>query len=279
MAEALAGPEAATLDLTVVVPYYNPGSLLRRHLVELDRVLTEAGLDYELVAVSDGSTDGSPASLDGVAPDRLRRLELAKNRGKGEALRTGLAVGRGRYLGFIDADGDLPAGQVASFVSLLRSHDPDVVLGSKRHPMSEVAYPPLRRLYSWGFQQLVRLLFHLEVRDTQTGLKIVRREVLADVLARMVEKRFAFDLELLVVARRLGYRRFFEAPVRIDERLTSTISTRAVWLTLLDTFAIFYRLRVLRWYDQVPTTLGLSELGADEIATFGIAPLAEGIRS
>ncbi|MCL4413714.1 MAG: glycosyltransferase [Actinobacteria bacterium] len=270
--------DAPALDLSFVVPYYNPGPRLCPNLRALCEVLERSDVSYEIIAVSDGSTDGCDEALEALSP-HIRCVRLERNWGKGQALRVGLSMGRGAYLGFIDADGDLPAGQVASFVSLLRSHDPDVVLGSKRHPMSEVAYPPLRRLYSWGFQQLVRLLFHLEVRDTQTGLKIVRREVLADVLARMVEKRFAFDLELLVVARRLGYRRFFEAPVRIDERLTSTISTRAVWLTLLDTFAIFYRLRVLRWYDQVPTTLGLSELGADEIATFGIAPLAEGIRS
>jgi glycosyltransferase involved in cell wall biosynthesis len=252
VAEALAGPEAATLDLTVVVPYYNPGSLLRRHLVELDRVLTEAGLDYELVAVSDGSTDGSPASLDGVAPDRLRRLELAKNRGKGEALRTGLAVGRGRYLGFIDADGDIPAQQLRSFVSLLDSQAPDIVAGSKRHPASVVAYPPARRLYSWGYQQLCRVLFDLDLRDTQTGIKLIRREVLAAALPRTVEERFAFDLELLVVAAHLGYRDIVELPVTIRERFTTTVSLRTVGEILTDTLRVWWRLRIRHAYDAEP---------------------------
>ena len=64
----------------------------------------------------------------------------------------------------------------------------------------------------------------------------------------MLEKRFAFDLELLVVARRMGYRNFVELPVEIAERFTSTISPKAVWRTLLDTFAIFYRLRFARFY-------------------------------
>jgi glycosyltransferase involved in cell wall biosynthesis len=241
----LAQPE---LDLTMVVPYFNPGTRLRVTVDSLVEVLLESGLSFEIITVSDGSTDGSADSLAGVAADVVRRVVLPRNWGKGQALRAGMALGRGRYLGFIDADGDLPAELLRPFVSLMRRHEPDILLGSKRHPQSVVHYPPLRRAYSWGYQQLIRVLFHLRIRDTQTGIKLVRRDVLAAVLPHMVEKRFAFDLELFVVARRLGYRRFIEAPVRINERFSSTISPRAVLLLLLDTLAIFYRLRVLRFY-------------------------------
>jgi hypothetical protein len=248
----LARPE---LDLTMVVPYYNPGSRLRATVEALVEVLLESGLSFEVITVSDGSTDGSADSLSGVAGDVVRRVVLSRNWGKGQALRAGLALGRGRYLGFIDADGDLPAELLRPFVSLMRRHEPDILLGSKRHPQSVVHYPPLRRAYSWGFQQLIRALFHLHIRDTQTGIKLVRRDVLAAVLPHMVEKRFAFDLELFVVAHRLGYRRFIEAPVRINERFSSTISPRAVLMLLLDTLAIFYRLRVLRFYGgSIPTS-------------------------
>ncbi len=205
-------------------------------------VLRAERVTFEVIAVSDGSTDGSPASIAGIG--QVRIVELAENRGKGAALRVGLAQGRGRYLGFIDGDGDIPARQLSHFLAAIRAGDPDVVLGSKRHPDSDVIYPPLRRLYSFGYQQLTRLLFRLPTRDTQTGIKLIRRETLAAVLPKMVEKRFAFDLELLVVARRMGYRNFVELPVQIAERFTTTISLRAVWRTLLDTLAIFYRLRM-----------------------------------
>ena len=124
------------------------------------------------------------------------------------------------------------------------------MFGSKRHPQSQVLYPPLRRVYSWGYQQLNRVLFHLPVRDTQTGIKVVRRDVLIEVLPRMEEKRFAFDLELFVVARQRGFRKLVEMPVSIGERFSSTISLRSVQNMLLDTFAIFYRLRILRSYDR-----------------------------
>lgn len=244
----------ASLDVTMVVPYYNPGPRFAPSVEELIVALRQAEVSFEVIVVSDGSTDGSDVALDGLAEvnaKRLQRVELGSNHGKGEALRVGLSRGRGRYLGFVDADGDIPPVQVTSLVAVMQELEPDVVLGSKRHPDSQVQYPAARRLYSWGYQQVVRVLFHLNVRDTQTGLKLIQRDVLAQVLPRTLEKRFAFDLELLVVARRLGYRRFFEAPVRIQERFSSTIRLRSVWAMLVDTLAIFYRLRIRRYYEKV----------------------------
>lgn len=238
-----------TLDLTVVVPYFNPGNLVRKSVGELVDVLDQLGVSYEVITVSDGSTDGSEESLADLPADRVRQVALSSNIGKGHALRVGLSMGRGRYLGFIDADGDVSPDQFGPFVALMSLYEPDIVLGSKRNAMSEVVYPTMRRAYSWGFQQLIRMLFRLTVRDTQTGIKLVRRDVVEAVLPYMVEKRFAFDLELFVVARHLGYTKFFEAPVRIGRRFSSTVSMRAVGQMLADTLAIFWRLRFQHYYD------------------------------
>lgn len=245
------------VDVTIVVPFYNPGPRFHPNMERLLEVLSSSGSTFEVVAVSDGCTDGSERSLHDLDARFLRHVILERNTGKGQALKVGLAMGRGRYVGFIDADGDLDPALLRPLLSLVATYHPDVVLGSKRHPMSEVDYPALRRVYSWGYQQLIRVLFRLNVRDTQTGLKLVRREVLAEALPRMVEKRFAFDLELFVVARRLGWTKFFEAPVATQERFTSTISMRTVWPMLVDTLAIFYRLRILGFYGgpgRVPRT-------------------------
>ena len=236
----------AELDLSLVIPFYNPGRRLASHVQAVVDALKTERVTFEVIAVSDGSTDGSPASIAGI--EKVRVVELAENQGKGAALRVGLAQGRGRYVGFIDGDGDIPAMQLSQFLAAARAGDPDVLVGSKLHPESDVVYPPLRRLYSSGYQQLNRLLFRLPTRDTQTGIKLIRRETLAAVLPKMLEKRFAFDLELLVVARRMGYRDFVELPVQIADRFTSTVSPKAVWRTLLDTLAIFYRLRIARFY-------------------------------
>ncbi|HTV12155.1 MAG TPA: glycosyltransferase [Acidimicrobiales bacterium] len=263
----------ADLDLTVVVPYYNPGRLLVPTIQRLLSVLDNSGASYEVIAVSDGSTDGSERELSAALArhPRLTNLVFTQNQGKGAALRIGLAQGCGRYLGFIDADGDLDPILLDSFQTMVRLYSPDIILGSKRHPLSEVEYPFIRRIYSWGYQQVVRLGFRLNIRDTQTGIKLVRRDVLAAVLPRMVEKRFAFDLELFVIARRLGYKRFLEAPIRLRHQFTSTVSWRAVYRSLLDTMAIWYRLRILHFYDgdQGPATPGGERLRMDPVLLRG----------
>ena len=242
----------ATLSLTLVMPCFNPGPVLRPHVEAVIRELDLTGITYEIIPVSDGSTDGSFETLAGLRPDVVHTVVLPANVGKGEALRVGLARGRGRYLGFIDADGDIPAEMISRFVHTVSEAAPDLAIGSKRHADSVVSYPLVRRVYSWGYQQLVHALVGVDVRDTQTGLKIIRREVLAAVLPRTLEKRFAFDVELLAVARRLGYRNVIELPVRVTQHFGSTIRPRDVVNVLRDTLAVFYRLRVLRYYDGPP---------------------------
>ena len=237
-----------SVDVTIVVPYYNPGASLRTTVEQMVRVLAASEMTFEIIAVSDGSTDGSPFTLDGFPESVVRRLNFDTNVGKGHALRVGLGLGRGRYLGFIDADGDISPEFLAPFVSVMRSEEPDIIIGSKRHPESSVHYPPLRHLYSWGYQRLIQLLFRLNVKDTQVGIKLVDGKVMADVLPLLRESRFALDLELLVVARMLGYTRIVEAPVRIEERFGSTISIKAVWSLLIDTLALFWRFRVRHAY-------------------------------
>lgn len=241
----LAAPE---LDLTLVVPFYNPGPRLHQTVAQAVEVLRGTGRSFEVVAVSDGSTDGSEQTLQDLLSDQVHQVVLPSQGGKGQALRAGLSRGRGRYLGFIDGDGDVPPDLLAGFVAIVDGSRPDVVLGSKRHPASQVVYPLARRAYSWGYQQLVRILFRLNVRDTQTGIKLVRRQVLQAVLPLMVERGYAFDLELLVLARHLGFTDLVEAPVRIVERFSSTISPRAVAAIFRDTLAIFWRLRIRRSY-------------------------------
>ena len=242
--------DPAEVDLSVVVPYYNPGSQLVGHLHAIERVLSSSNLTFEVIAVSDGSTDQSTSEAMTCNLGVVRILQLARNCGKGYALRVGLAEARGRYLGFIDADGDIPAEQLLSFVEVISTMVPDIVAGSKRHPDSDVYYPAVRRVYSWGYQQFIWMLFHLKIRDTQTGIKVIRRQVLEAVLPLTVEKRFTFDLELFVVAHRLGFDNIVEVPVTIKRRFTSTISWRAVKGMILDTLGIFYRLRLLHYYDR-----------------------------
>jgi hypothetical protein len=148
-----------------------------------------------------------------------------------------------------------------------------VVIGSKFHPESRVEYPRLRRIYSFIYFLLVRALFGLPVRDTQTGIKLFKREVLEHVLPRVLVKRFAFDLELLANAHHFGYK-ITEAPVEVNfKRVCSRLRLPAVWNVFLDTLAIFYRMRIVRYYDRPERfSTGIARAGSHEI----VVPVAIG---
>lgn len=236
-------------ELSVVVPCYNAGDALRVNISTIRRTLDRLGRSYELIVVSDGSTDGCVDALDCNDP-AVHVLHYGRRHGKGIALRVGMARAVGRYIAFLDCDGDLDSTDLLAFLAVMDLYNPDLVVGSKRHPLSRVSYPLSRRAMSWMYKVMIRLLFGLNVHDTQTGMKLIRREVLDEVLPRMLEKRFAFDLEFLVVAKRLGFTRLFEAPVHLDYQFRSTVSARAVIFILLDTAAIFYRRYIVRYYDQ-----------------------------
>lgn len=237
--------------LSLVVPSYCQRATIAKELDRLHALLETLAPRHELILVIDGDEDGTKEEILRHAWFPELRVEcFAINQGKGFALRHGLSVARGALVAFLDAGGDLDPHELVRFLTAQTLYDADIVIGSKRHSLSEVSYPLLRRLYSRLYQLLNRVLFRLRVRDTQVGMKLFRRPVLETVLPRLVVKAFAFDLELLVVAHHLGFRRIVEAPVRLEHGFTSSINWRAVVRALWDTAAVFYRLRFLRWYDR-----------------------------
>jgi O-antigen/teichoic acid export membrane protein len=241
-----------TVELSLVLPCHNAGHALGALLTELEACLQ--GTTYEIVVVSDGSTDDTVALARAAADPNVRALHYTQRVGKGHALRTGLQETRGRYVAFLDADGDIPPAALLPFLELMRAEAPDIVVGSKRHPLSHVEYPRLRRVVSWVYHALTRLAFRVRVKDTQTGIKMLRADVLGRVLPVLLEKRFAFDLELLVAARALGYARIVEAPVTIAYKFESTIRPHTVWQILRDTGAVWYRHVILDQYRPAERT-------------------------
>ncbi len=249
--------QAVPPTLSIIVPTYRDGPRIYGNLVRLDRALSVIDEPYEIIVVSDGNVDNTHDEARRLDAPHVRIYHYAHNMGKGFALRYGVARSQGAIVTFIDGDGDIDPAQIAVYLQIMREAKADIVVGSKRHADSDVVYPLVRRLYSMSYQALLRVLFRLEVRDTQVGLKLFRREVLAAILPRIVVKRFAFDLELLVVAEHLGFSRVVEAPVHIGQRFSSTIDRRAVMSILLETAAIFYRKNVLHYYDSrhIPTSM------------------------
>lgn len=239
-----------TVELSVVVPAYREGKHIYANLTRLLSELEKLGVTYEVVLVSDGNTDATVREALRVQSPAVRVFHYPMNIGKGFALSCGVDQSAGALVTFIDADMELDPANIRGFIELMEANDCDAVIGSKRHPLSKVAYPTFRRLQSAIYQLVIRVLFNLDVRDTQTGLKLFRRQVLREALPMLAIKKFAFDLELLVVARQLGYRKVLEAPIRLDYQFESTVNLGSAWRILWDTAAIFYRLRILRYYQR-----------------------------
>jgi len=239
--------------LSILMPAYNEAHSIAENVCETVETMQSAGIDFEIVVIDDGSMDGTHAAASSAVrtwPDHVRIVRCARNEGKGNALICGASYSRGDYVAFLDADMDLHPEQLRTFLAIMEARNADAVIGSKFHPRSKVEYPPVRRVYSFFYYMLVRALFGLPLRDTQTGIKLFKRPVLERVLPRVLVKRFAFDLELLANVHHFGYQ-IVEAPVTVNfRRLSSRVRLRAVWNVFLDTMAIFYRMRILRYYDR-----------------------------
>lgn len=251
------------VELSVVMPAFREGRRIHDNIKQLLSELDKLDATYEVIVVSDGNTDATVSEARRVRSPRVRVFHYPMNIGKGFALSLGVGQSVGSLVTFIDADMELDPANIGGFIELMHSSNCDAVIGSKRHPLSTVAYPKLRRFQSWAYQLLVRVLFSLNVRDTQTGLKLFRRQVLEDVVPLLAIKKFAFDLELLVVARQLGYKKVCEAPISLDYQFESTVNLGSAIRVLWDTAAIFYRLRIMRYYKR--RQLELAQVESDGV--------------
>jgi len=245
--------------LSIVVPVYNQEQSIADN-VEVIRDRVRAGFGgrrVEIIVVSDGSIDRTEERLQDSPLEDVRVLHYDRNLGKGYAVKLGALEATGRWVGYVDADLDIDPASLPAFVAVAEGEELDFVVGSKRHPDSEVVYPRSRRFASWLFQVYVRLLLQLEVRDTQVGIKVFRRAVADEVMPLLIVKRYAFDIELLAVARTFGFDRIKEMPVKLTYQFTgSGVKASAVAHALTDALAIAYRLRVLRYYQRRRTLAG-----------------------
>ncbi len=244
--------------VSVIVPTFRQAKTIVKDLKRIRGVLGKLRYPTELICVVDGKIDNTFRNAKKVTekyPD-IKVIGYDSNKGKGYAVRFGIAESTGNVVGFIDSGMDLNPNGLSMLLEHFEWYDADIIVGSKRHPVSKVYYPWQRRFLSWGYQMLARILFGLKIRDTQVGMKFFKREVLERVLPRLLVKAFAFDVEMLAVAYYLGYKRIFEAPVEIKLRfgggsyVTSKEFMKIVFAMLKDTLAVFYRLKILNYYSH-----------------------------
>lgn len=235
--------------LSLVLPIYNGEAFVADNVRETVTTLEGLGRPFEVLVVCDGCSDNTAQAASSVGDPRVRVIDYPVNMGKGHAVTMGLLQSRGRLVGWLDADLDIAPEVILRAAEVFSREPVDAVIGSKRHRESHVRYPWVRRVYSWGFQRIVALLFRVQSRDTQVGAKLLRREMVDVVAPLLLIKRYAFDLEVLAVGAEFGFDRVREIPVTLQYRFSGTqINWKAVYRMLLDTLAIAYRIHLRHWY-------------------------------
>jgi dolichyl-phosphate beta-glucosyltransferase len=201
--------------LSIVVPCYNEEQRLPRTIEQVERYLDDKNLDYELILVDDGSTDGTRLIMDAAAErNQFVRLEaLPQNRGKGRALAEGVASARGSEILVTDADLSTPIEELEKLQAQL-DQGAGVAIASRalRASRVEVSQPIYRVLMGKVFNLLVQAVLLPGIWDTQCGFKLFRADVAHDAFGRLTTDGFGYDPEVLYRAKQLGVK-IAEVPV------------------------------------------------------------------
>lgn len=231
-------------SLSVVMPAYNEARHIKENLLSTSEILSTFTDEYEIIAVNDGSCDNTDALINEAAEldSHIIPYGYSENHGKGYAIVHGIEKASGNYVGFLDSDLELPPSLFEGFLKQMQVENCDIVIGSKQHPESQLDYPPLRRFMSYGYYLMLKLLFHLNVHDTQTGIKLYKSEVIKPIAKELSISGYAFDIEILVLANRKGFT-ISEAPItlnysRQDSADGRRIRIKDIWRVFTDTVAL-----------------------------------------
>ncbi|MCL4537317.1 MAG: glycosyltransferase family 2 protein [Nitrospirae bacterium] len=194
-------------EFSVIIPAYNEGKTIFQNLMIVSETMETGNLDFEIILVDDGSSDDTfdEAKRAANSSQKIKVVHYEHNAGKGTAFKKGFENSSGKDIALLDADLDFHPSQLLKMLNVLQQTGADIVIGSKYHTESKVNYPFLRRIMSKGYAFLVKLLFKMPFRDTQSGIKVFKREILGSVLPYMTKsKGYAFDVEILLAAYKQG---------------------------------------------------------------------------
>ncbi len=238
--------------LSIIVPCYNEGERIYDNLKVIVTALSSFSADFEVIAVNDGSKDNTAAEITRASEDDKRIVPCIyeKNRGKGGAIVEGVSRARGDIIGFIDADLDLPPTMLKGFYEKMKETGCDIVIGSKMHPDSKLEYPFARKVFSLCYYIMLKVLFGLKCKDTQTGIKLYNASIIKRVAAVQKVKGFAFDIEQLALSTKLGAK-LEEMPITLNFTRGESfgrIKFKDVFKMFTDTIKIWWELRVIKKY-------------------------------
>ena len=193
-------------DISVVIPAYNEAERLGSTLEQTVDYLSRRGLSYEVLVVDDGSRDRTIQVAEAFADRGVRVVRHEKNRGKGAAIKTGVLASRGAEVLLSDADASTPIEQLEKLQRKLP--EAPVVLGSRAVAGADIRQhqPFYREVMGKTFNLIIRLAGVHGLNDTQCGFKLLQGEAARRIAAELTVDGFAYDVELVWLARRHGYR-------------------------------------------------------------------------
>ena len=239
--------------ISVIIPAYNEENNIVNTIQVTKNELENINYDFEIIIIDDGSIDKTleiVKSNFSFEKDKVRLEGYKPNSGKGYALRYGTNLATGNYILFMDADLDLHPRQLMHFLNEMEKTNADTVIGSKKAKNSKVEYSLKRKILSNGYYYFIKILFGLPIQDTQTGFKLFKSEPLKECIKKTIINGYAFDLELLVILNKKGYK-IVEYPVEVTQsRLAGRIGQKDIFKVFKDTMAIFYRLYFKKFYGK-----------------------------
>jgi dolichyl-phosphate beta-glucosyltransferase len=198
------------MELSIVIPAYNEEKRIAFTLEKSIAFLQERPWQYELLPVDDGSADATVERINEVSNlyPQVRCIENGRNRGKGYSIRHGLDEAKGQYIGFMDADYKTDIAGLDDVMPLFLD-GADGIIGDRTLGKTEItrARKRYREVGSHVFRTMLQVLMGLrQYNDTQCGFKFFRADVIRDLFARQKVDGYMFDVEILLLASKIGYR-------------------------------------------------------------------------
>ena len=211
--------------LSVVIPAYNEEIRIVPTIGAIASYVCDMGINWELIVADDGSRDSTVKLVEELNFVNVRLLKAPQNAGKGNAVHRGVLAARGRYILFADADNSTPIEEIAKLLDKVQNGGYDIAVGSRAAAgAAEGHKSPLRHLLSFGLRWIVQTIFRIGVRDTQCGFKLYTREAARRLHQAQTIMGFSFDLEILYLAAKWGYR-VAEVPVTWIDAPGSKVDT------------------------------------------------------
>ena len=212
--------------LSIVIPAYNERERIVATIGAIASHVSDLGFPWEMFIADDGSKDDTVHIVEELGLANLTVLKAPKNGGKGSAVQRGMLAARGKYVLFADADNSTPIEEVSKLLNKLENENFDVAVGSRAAEGAEEGRKSLfRKILSGGLRWIVKNIFRIGVKDTQCGFKMYTREAAQKLHTKQTIMGFSFDLEILYLASKYGYK-IAEVPVSWIDAPGSKVDTR-----------------------------------------------------